>query len=120
METEHFADATTSHILRHWKDNASVRIYNVKANFIPTTSTGHSYSKIAMKRKQQGCDGENVVVAQMQIFVDFKIIDPKITEEMIINRAFGTSGTYKYVINLKDSGVESLSCIIKILGSIII
>ena len=63
---------------------SSVRIYNVKTNFTPTTSTGHSSSTTAMQIKQQGCDGDNVVVAQVQISVDFKKIDPKITEEMII------------------------------------
>ena len=60
-----------------------------------------------MQIKQQGCDGDNVVVAQVQISVDFKKIDPKITEEMIITGKFGTSGTNKYVITLKDSGVGS-------------
>ena len=32
-----------------------------------------------MYRKQQAYDGENVVVAQVQISIDFKTIDPKIT-----------------------------------------
>ena len=50
----------------------------------------------------------------MQLSVDFKKIDPKITEEMIITGAFGTSGINKYVITLKDSIVESFSCIIKV------
>ena len=50
----------------------------------------------------------------MHISVDFKTIDPKITG------AFGTSGTNKYVITLKEPGVESLSCIIKLLESVII
>ena len=78
-ETEHFADANTSHILRHWKDNTTVRLYNLKTNFIPTDYTGHSTTKTAMYRKQQAYDGENVVVAQVQISIDFKTIDPKIT-----------------------------------------
>ena len=39
---------------------------------------------------------------------------------MIITGAFGTSGINKYVMTLKDSGVESFSCIIKILESGII
>ena len=37
-ETEHFAEATTSYILRYWKDNTIVRTYNVKTNFIATDS----------------------------------------------------------------------------------
>ena len=59
-------------------------------------------------------------MAQMQISVDFKIIDPKITEEMVITGAFGKSGTNKYAMTLKASGVESFSCIIKISESVII
>ena len=66
-----------------------------------------------MKRKHQGCNSDNVVVAQMQISVNFKIIDPKITEEMVITGAFGKSGTNKYAMTLKASGVESFLCIIK-------
>ena len=73
-----------------------------------------------MEKKRQGCDSDNVVVAQVQISVDFKTIDPKITEEMIITGAFGTSGTNKYVMTLKESGVESFSCIIKVFESVII
>ena len=119
-ETVHLAEATTSHILRHWKYNTSVITYNVKTNTIATSSIGHSPPKIATKRNQQGCDTENVVVAQMQISVDFKIIDPKITEEMLITGAFGKSGTNKYAMTLKASGVESFSCIIKIFESVII
>ena len=34
-DTDHFAEATTNHILRHWKDNTTVRLYNVGSNFIP-------------------------------------------------------------------------------------
>ena len=45
VETEHFTEATTSHILRHWKENTSVRLYNVETNFIPLSSTRHSSSK---------------------------------------------------------------------------
>ena len=56
----------------------------------------------------------------MRISVDFKTIDPKITEEIIITAAFGTSGTDKYIMTLKDSGVESFSCIIEISESLII
>ena len=78
-ETEHFADANTSHILRHWKDNTTVRLYNLKKNFIPTDYTGHSTTKTAMDRNQQTCHGENVFVSKVQISVDFKTIDPKIT-----------------------------------------
>ena len=55
----------------------------------------------------------------VQISVDFKTIDPKITEEMIITGAFGTSGTNKYVMTLKEPGVESFLCIIKVLESFI-
>ena len=95
-ETEHFTEATTSHILRHWKENTSVRIYNVKTNFIATSSIGHSLPKTARKKNQQGCDSENVVVAQMQISVDFKIIDPKTTEEIVITGAFVKSDINKY------------------------
>ena len=112
-ETEHLAEATTSHILRHWKDNTSVRIYNVKTNFISTSSIGHSPPKIARKKNQQGYDRENVVVSQMQISVDFKIIDPKTTEEIVITGAFVKSDINKYAMTLKASGVESFLCIIK-------
>ena len=119
-ETEHFTEATTSHILRHWKDNTSVRIYNVKTNFIPKPTTGHSPTKIATKKEQQGCNSENVIAVQMQISVDFKTMDPIITEEIIITGAFGTSGTNNYIVSLKDSGVKSFSCIIKISESVII
>ena len=45
VENEHFKGATTSHILRHWKDNKTVRLYNVKNNFIPTASTRYSTTK---------------------------------------------------------------------------
>ena len=55
-----------------------------------------------MERKQKGRDIDNVVVAQVQISVDLKTIYPKITEEIIITGAFGTSGTNKYVITLKE------------------
>ena len=75
---------------------------------------GHSPPKTSRKKNQQGCDSENVVVAQMQISVDLKIIDPKITEEMVITGAFGKSSINKYAMTLKASGVESFSCIIKI------
>ena len=34
---------------------------------------------------------------------------------MIITDAFGTSGTNKYFMTLKESGMESFSCIIKVL-----
>ena len=119
-ETDHFAEATTRHILRQWKDNTALIIYNVETNFIPSSSTGHSSSKTAIERNQQVCDSENVVVAQVQISVDFKTINPKITEEMIITGAFVTSGTNKYEITLKDSGVESFSFIIKLLEPVII
>ena len=56
-------------------------------------------------RKKQVCDSENVVLAQVQIYVDLKKKDPKITKEKIITGAFGTSGTNKYVMTLKESGV---------------
>ena len=46
-------------------------------------------------------------MAHMQISIDFKTIDPKINEEIIITGAFGIRGTNKYVMTLKDSGVES-------------
>ena len=59
---------------------SSVRIYNGKTNFISTNSTDRSSSTTAIKGKQQACDGQNIVLAQMQISVDFKTIDPKITE----------------------------------------
>ena len=39
---------------------------------------------------------------------------------MIITGAFGTSGTNKYVMTLKESGVESFSCIIKVSESVTI
>ena len=52
VQTEHFKEATTSHILRHWKDNTTVRLYNVKTNFIPTAFTGRSPTKTAMEIKQ--------------------------------------------------------------------
>ena len=42
VETENFVEATTSHILGHWKYNTTVRLCNVKTNFIPTASTGYS------------------------------------------------------------------------------
>ena len=120
MDTEHFTLATTSHIWGHWKDDRNVKIYNVKTNFISTAFIGHSHLKPAMKRERPGCDSENTVVVQIQISIDFKIIDPKITEEMIIAGALGTSGTNKYVMTLKESCVESFSCIIKISGPVII
>ena len=102
VETEHFVGDTTSHIPRHWKYRKNVRLYNVKTNFIPTTSAGHSTTKASMARNQKGCNSDNVVVAQVHISVDFKTIYPKITEEIIITGAFGTSGTNKYVITLKE------------------
>ena len=74
----------------------------MKTDFIPKNSTGHSSSKTEMKRNQHGCVGEDVVVAQVYISVDIKTTDPKITEEIIITGAFGTSGTNKYFMNLKD------------------
>ena len=119
-ETEHFAEVTTSHILRHWKYNTTVRLYNVKTNFIPTASTGQSHTKTVMERKQQVSNTANVVVLHVQMSVDIKTTDPKITEEMVITGAFGTSGTNKYVMTLKEYCVESLSCIIKVLESVII
>ena len=79
-DTDHFAEANTSHILRHQKDNTNVRLYNVETNFIPSSSTENSSSKTAMQSKQQRCDSENVVVTQVQISVDFKRTEPKITE----------------------------------------
>ena len=108
-DTDHFVEATTSHILRHWKDNTTVILYNVETNFIPSSSTGHSSSKTEMKSKPQVFASENVFVAQVHISFDFKTSDPNIAEEMIITGAFGTSGTNKYEMTLKDSGVESFS-----------
>ena len=63
---------------------------------------------------------DNIVVAQVQISFDFKTIEPKINEEIIITGAFGTRCTNEFVINLKESGVEQLSCIIKVLEYVII
>ena len=119
-ETEHFTEATTNHILGHWKYNTRVSIYNVKTNFIPTASTRHTPMKKSMDREQQGCDSKNVIMVQMQISIDFKTIGPIITEEMIITSALRTSGTNSYGMTLKDSGVESFSCIIKVLEFVII
>ena len=42
-ETKWFSDTTTSHILGHWKENISVRVYNVNTNYIPTHLTGPSH-----------------------------------------------------------------------------
>ena len=67
----------------------------------------------SMKRNQQVWDSESVVVAQMKISIDLKTIDPQITAQMVITDVFGTSGTNKYAMTLKDSDVESLSCVIK-------
>ena len=106
MENEHFAEATTSHILRHWNDNTTVRLYNVKKNFIPTASIVYSPTRTATERKYQGCNNDNAVVAQVQISVDLKTTDSKITEEMIITGAFGSGSNNKYVMNLKESVVE--------------
>jgi len=92
----------------------------VKTNFIPKPTTGHSPTKIATKKEQQGCNSENVIAVQMQISVDFKTMDPIITEEIIITGAFGTSGTNNYIVSLKDSGVKSFSCIINISKSVVI
>ena len=66
-----------------------------------------------MKRNQQGWDSESVVVAQMQISIDLRTINPQITAQMVITDVFGTSGNNKYAMTLKDSDVESLSCVIK-------
>ena len=74
----------------------------MKTNFIPTASTGHSPTKTEMEINKQGCDSDNAVVEQLQISVDFKTIDSGITEEIIITGSFGTSGTNKYVITLKE------------------
>ena len=73
-----------------------------------------------MKRKHQGCNSDNVVVAQMQISVVFEILYPKIADKIFITGAFKTSGINKYAMNPKDKGVESLSCIIKISEPVII
>ena len=51
-ESDQFVEATTSHILRQWKENKTVILYNMKTNFIPSSSTGHSFSKTAIERKQ--------------------------------------------------------------------
>ena len=92
----------------------------MKTNFIATDCTERIPLKTSTKRQHQECNIENVVVSQMQICVDFEIIDPKITEEMVITDLFGTSGINKYYMTLKDKGMESFSCIIKILDTVII
>jgi len=120
MESEHFIAATKRHIREHWKDNANVAIYNVKTSLISTVSIGHSRLKTETKRERYGCDSENTAVVQMQISVDFKTTDSKITEEVIITGALGPGGDNNYVMTLKDSGVESFLCIKEILQPVII
>ena len=39
---------------------------------------------------------------------------------MVITDAFGTSGINRYAMTLKDKGVESISCIIKVSDPVII
>ena len=116
----HFFSATKRHVREHWKDNANVAIYHVKTSLISTVSIGNSRLKTATKRERYGCDSEDTAVVQMQISVDFKTIDPKITEEVIITGALGPGGDNNYVMTLKDSGVESFLCIKEILQPVII
>ena len=92
----------------------------MKTKFIPTATTRHSPLKTETKRDQQVCNIKNVIVARMQISVDFKKIDPIITEEIIITGEFGKSDTNNYIVSLKDLGGKLLSCIINLSDSVII
>ena len=120
MESENFIAATKRHIRGHCKYDANVAIYNINTSLISTVSIGNSRLITARKRERYGCDSENTAVVQMKISVDLKTTDPKIIEEVIITGALGTGADNNYVMNLKDSGVESFLCIKEILHPVII
>ena len=120
MESEQFAEATTKHILSHWKNHRSVTIYEVWTFFVASIPVGQSGRKSDIKRNLQRCDNENTVAVQMQISVDFKSTDPKITKEFIITAAFRTGGDISYALALKESGVESFMCIVRSSEAVII
>ena len=92
MESENFIAATKRHIRGHCKYDANVAIYNINTSLISTVSIGNSRLKTATNRERCGCDSEDTAVVQMQIFVDFKTTDSKITEEVIITGALGPRG----------------------------